>query len=1308
MNRALHDDSPMDEHGVAAALLPLSTAFCRKLCTGVIQFAYSCIQDHPVWKNQQFWEAAFYQDVQTQIKALYLPRTPPQIENTYPYWKHENGKLSPTGAASSSSIGGARGDATAEYRKTIMSRVQEPSALEIAAEQMRLLPTMDAVKQKEFIMSEESTLYSQAIHYANRMVSLLIPPDVNGGSRVQRVDRHVDDDTSVSNSVAESRSHSEHSDEGFDEIDPGETGAQVQKMVCRFIDRVCTEGSVTAEHVRNLHAMVPGVVHMHIETLDAIHRESKRILPVPKPKIHKPTLLYGERYIGEPMRVYLLADGREEGTVSTLLPAEGALFLTNYRVVFRGAPCDPLACEQSVVRTFPVASLTKEKRVSVLYLPHLDQVLPEGLQLRSCTFQLLKVAFDEEVTNDQIEAFRKLLNKTRNPTDEFGHFAFTSQGIVPHTPLHKVKEKNATLKGFAKKTLMRTAKRAGFKKNSATKRKYVLSGVDFDEQSGGAGGSNAGETGGGAHNEDDEDSDEVTEAMPRVTVKDVERLKERSYVKDWQRLGFGDSQSNFRISSVNCNYSLCRTYPAIILAPSVFSDESLRCLARSYKNQRISLATWRHRNGAVLLRGAMPLGKGMMNMLKAHPNSSVTSADQTLTGFQEQDRYFVTIIENMPNTMTLKHHSWGLSTSSLSINSLMQAAEDHHLNRSDLSTPDTSRRQALHHQQQQQQHQIFHTGKSIPNIGGRPPTLQQQHPPVNSTRNTKWGSLKTGAALRDVHDGPVASSMSAHQYHFQRVPLYVLGEKSQSKSVKLSEMYTEFIPVDYTDWRHSRAAFKKLTRTCLPSTVSNEPDQTFAKLLEQSEWLQQLRALLQLSGAVVDLIDLQGSSVTLAFEEGSDVTAQVSALAQLCLDPHYRTIEGFRVLVEKEWLAFGHRFGQHSNLKSHSSSGSGSFTPIFLQFLDAVHQIQAQFPLAFEFNEYYLRFLAYHSVSARFRTFLFNCELERFDLGIATLEDKRGSLNAKHAVDTGAGSDDDSIYPGGIRSSSATSAARIGHSVFDFVERQHMKSSVFYNFMYAADPDRPVLRPQSSLAVLELWGYYVDEELAEGPAYDPELVGNEQLEYEVELAANVGAVRRPVIAVGVDSLDKCEPNVFARLLDDLRNAEGERGLLPQKWRQVWDKLELPHSDSLTRHASFSSALVRSHGRLLHKRSTLEILMRGRLVGHHQESFSHPHRFEKHSYTTPTHCTHCDGVLWGPMWTGLRCTDCGNSYHEKCTESVPKNCTKYKAVEGVSQTLTRSQGDNGSIASSANTGQTSSQHFYEQYSSNVAENRTHEG
>lgn len=66
---------------------------------------------------------------------------------------------------------------------------------------------------------------------------------------------------------------------------------------------------------------------------------------------------------------------------------------TSDKVVFTMRTADLLllfaiACEQLVVRSFPVASLTKEKRVAVQYLAHLDQWLQEGLQLRSCTFQV--------------------------------------------------------------------------------------------------------------------------------------------------------------------------------------------------------------------------------------------------------------------------------------------------------------------------------------------------------------------------------------------------------------------------------------------------------------------------------------------------------------------------------------------------------------------------------------------------------------------------------------------------------------------------------------------------------------------------------------------------------------------------------------------------------------------------------------------------------------------------------------------------------------------------------------------------------
>ena len=102
---------------------------------------------------------------------------------------------------------------------------------------------------------------------------------------------------------------------------------------------------MTSEHMRQLHQMIPGVVHMHIETLDAVLRESKRLPPVQKPKILSPVLLPGEEIIVEGLRCFLLADGREESSVVVgpmFLPAEGAVFLTNYRVIFQGYPCDPL------------------------------------------------------------------------------------------------------------------------------------------------------------------------------------------------------------------------------------------------------------------------------------------------------------------------------------------------------------------------------------------------------------------------------------------------------------------------------------------------------------------------------------------------------------------------------------------------------------------------------------------------------------------------------------------------------------------------------------------------------------------------------------------------------------------------------------------------------------------------------------------------------------------------------------------------------------------------------------------------------
>lgn len=40
------------------------------------------------------------------------------------------------------------------------------------------------------------------------------------------------------------------------------------------------------------------------------------------------------------------------------------------------------------------------------------------------------------------------------------------------------------------------------------------------------------------------------------------------------------------------------------------------------------------------------------------------------------------------------------------------------------------------------------------------------------------------------------------------------------------------------------------------------------------------------------------------------------------------------------------------------------------------------------------------------------------------------------------------------------------------------------------------------------------------------------------------------------------PDQFSHLLEEIHKLETELGHLPQKWKVLWDKLELPNTDSL--------------------------------------------------------------------------------------------------------------------------------------------------
>lgn len=171
-----------------------------------------------------------------------------------------------------------------------------------------------------------------------------------------------------------------------------------------------------------------------------------------------------------------------------------------------------------------------------------------------------------------------------------------------------------------------------------------------------------------------------------------------------------------------------------------------------------------------------------------------------------------------------------------------------------------------------------------------------------------------------------------------------------------------------------------------------------------SKWLKHIGTLLEGTQQIVKNVHVYNSHVLVHCSDGWDRTAQLVSISELCLDPYYRTFEGFQVLIEKEWVSFGHKFadrcGHLSNEKyfinqAHTGNAATNTikdmqnkfyksnyhqretSPVFHQFLDCVYQLLRQWPTRFEFNEDMLVKLHYHVYSCQFGTFLFNCEGER-------------------------------------------------------------------------------------------------------------------------------------------------------------------------------------------------------------------------------------------------------------------------------------------------------------------------------------------
>jgi hypothetical protein len=101
--------------------------------------------------------------------------------------------------------------------------------------------------------------------------------------------------------------------------------------------------------------------------------------------------------------------------------------------------------------------------------------------------------------------------------------------------------------------------------------------------------------------------------------------------------------------------------------------------------------------------------------------------------------------------------------------------------------------------------------------------------------------------------------------------------------------------------------------------------------------------------------------------DGWDRTTQIVSLCMLIADPFYRTFDGFvynsifnkifkiifsfEMLIQRQWVEFGHKFGDRGGVLN---SDENEKSPVFLQFLDCVFQLWSKNSHLFEFNQRYL------------------------------------------------------------------------------------------------------------------------------------------------------------------------------------------------------------------------------------------------------------------------------------------------------------------------------------------------------------------
>ena len=148
--------------------------------------------------------------------------------------------------------------------------------------------------------------------------------------------------------------------------------------------------------------------------------------------------------------------------------------------------------------------------------------------------------------------------------------------------------------------------------------------------------------------------------------------------------------------------------------------------------------------------------------------------------------------------------------------------------------------------------------------------------------------------------------------------------------------------------------YKKLTSSKINGMTCPED---FIDIFRESQWTSTSNTL---TLNAICLARLLGYGESVVIESGPEdyySVIQLSSLVQLIVDPYYRTLDGFVVLLQKEWFSYLIGTRENPTLMWELRKNDPFFAP-FIQFLEIVWKLLQVFPHSFQFNSKLLLFLA--------------------------------------------------------------------------------------------------------------------------------------------------------------------------------------------------------------------------------------------------------------------------------------------------------------------------------------------------------------